>query len=74
MEKVFEKMRKEGLYDPSFEHDNCGIGAIIQIDGTPSHSLVEDAWNIEQERMPQVKQETVLESLHRYLINSLIRF
>ena len=46
MEKVFEKMRKEGLYDPSFEHDNCGIGAIIQIDGTPSHSLVEDALSI----------------------------
>ena len=20
----------EGLYDPSFEHDNCGIGAIAQ--------------------------------------------
>ena len=21
----------EGLYDPSFEHDNCGIGAIVNI-------------------------------------------
>ena len=24
----------EGLYDPSFEHDNCGIGAIVNIKGT----------------------------------------
>lgn len=25
--------RIPGLYDPSFEHDNCGIGAVVNIKG-----------------------------------------
>ena len=33
-----------GLYDQQFEHDNCGIGAVVNINGTPSHQTVEDAW------------------------------
>ena len=41
-----ERIRKEGLYDPSFEHDNCGIGAIIDIEGRKSHELVCDALSI----------------------------
>ena len=36
----------EGLYDPSFEHDNCGIGAIVNIKGTKTHQTVEDALKI----------------------------
>ncbi|MCR4586730.1 MAG: glutamate synthase large subunit [Lachnospiraceae bacterium] len=39
----FEQIRKEGLYDPSFEHDNCGIGAVIDVEGRASHKLVSDA-------------------------------
>ncbi|WP_312071672.1 glutamate synthase large subunit [Anaerotignum propionicum] len=35
-----------GLYDPSFEHDNCGIGAIVNIKGIRSHQTVEDALKI----------------------------
>ncbi|MEQ1763766.1 MAG: glutamate synthase large subunit [Pyrinomonadaceae bacterium] len=31
-----------GLYDPSFEHDSCGVGMIAKIDGTPSHEIVRD--------------------------------
>ena len=30
-----------GLYDPSFEHDACGVGFVAQIDGTPSHRILE---------------------------------
>ncbi|MBR0409827.1 MAG: glutamate synthase large subunit [Eubacterium sp.] len=37
---------QEGLYDPSFEHDNCGIGAIVSIDGSPTHQIVTDALKI----------------------------
>ena len=37
---------KQGLYDPSFEHDNCGIGAIVDIRGRKSHELVSDALSI----------------------------
>jgi Glutamate synthase domain 2 len=46
MDKRLEELRENGLYDASFEHDNCGIGAIIQINGTPSHKLVADALSI----------------------------
>lgn len=34
---------KQGLYDPQFEHDNCGIGFIAHINGKKSHQIVEDA-------------------------------
>ena len=42
----FEAIRNRGLYDPSFEHDNCGIGAIIDIKGRKSHQLVSDTLSI----------------------------
>ncbi len=31
------------LYEPSFEHDNCGIGAVVNIDGTASRKIVDNA-------------------------------
>ena len=39
-------MNKTTLYDPSFEHDNCGIGAVVNIYGKASHSIVDDALKI----------------------------
>lgn len=35
-----------GLYDPSYEHDACGIGAIAQIKGIRTHQTIKDALNI----------------------------
>ena len=32
---------KQGLYDPRFEKDNCGIGFIASIKGEKSHEIVE---------------------------------
>ncbi|MEQ9737241.1 MAG: hypothetical protein RLN67_08440, partial [Algiphilus sp.] len=32
-----------GLYNPAFEHDNCGFGLIANMDGQTSHWLVETA-------------------------------
>lgn len=34
------------LYQPEFEHDACGIGAVISIDGKQSHGIVDDALSI----------------------------
>ena len=31
---------KQGLYDPQFEHDSCGVGFVCNIDGTQSHDIV----------------------------------
>lgn len=35
-----------GLYDPAFEHDNCGIGAIVNIKGKKTHDTVKNALEI----------------------------
>src|ERR671926_1394258 len=32
-----------GLYDPSYEHDACGVAFVAKLDGTPSHETVERA-------------------------------
>lgn len=32
---------KQGLYDPQNEHDACGVGLVINIEGTKSHEIVE---------------------------------
>jgi glutamate synthase (NADPH/NADH) large chain len=32
-----------GLYDPSFEHDACGIGFVANLKGRKSHQIIEDA-------------------------------
>ncbi|MBN2558726.1 MAG: glutamate synthase large subunit [Clostridia bacterium] len=37
---------KQGLYDPGYEHDACGIGAIVSIDGRKSHKVVTRALEI----------------------------
>ena len=37
---------RRGLYDPSFDHDACGIGAIAQLHGVRSHQTVDDALSI----------------------------
>ena len=34
------------LYSGKFEHDACGIGAVVSIDGIPSHQIVSDALTI----------------------------
>lgn len=35
-----------GMYRPEFEHDNCGIGAIVNIKGLKTHDTVEKALKI----------------------------
>jgi glutamate synthase (NADPH) large chain len=35
-----------GLYDPSLEHDSCGVGFIADIKGRKSHQVVEDGLTI----------------------------
>ncbi len=37
---------QQGLYRPQFEHDNCGIGAVVNIKGEKSRTVVENALKI----------------------------
>ena len=41
-----KQSRQPGLYSPSFEHDNCGIGAVVSIKGIKPHQTVSDALSI----------------------------
>ena len=45
---MIENKRAEntGLYDPSFEHDNCGIGAVVNSKGIKTHDTVNNALKI----------------------------
>jgi len=37
---------KQGLYDPQFEHDACGVGFIVHMKGKKSHEIVEQGLTI----------------------------
>jgi glutamate synthase (NADPH) large chain len=39
-------MKNQGLYDPSFEHDSCGVGFVADINGRASHDIVRDGLTI----------------------------
>ncbi len=39
-------MENQGLYRQEFEHDNCGIGAVVSIKGIETHQTVSDALKI----------------------------
>jgi glutamate synthase domain-containing protein 2/glutamate synthase domain-containing protein 1/glutamate synthase domain-containing protein 3 len=34
---------KQGLYDPQFEHDACGVGFVVDIKGRQSHRILQQA-------------------------------
>ena len=36
----------KGLYDPSNEHDACGVGMIVNLHGTKSHELIDSALKV----------------------------
>ncbi|MCQ2506533.1 MAG: glutamate synthase large subunit [Lachnospiraceae bacterium] len=46
MEKDISRQQNKGLYSEEFEHDNCGIGAIVSIKGIKTHQTVSDALRI----------------------------
>ena len=39
-------MTDKGLYRQQFEHDACGIGAVVNVDGIKSHRVVDNALSI----------------------------
>lgn len=46
----WEAPGKQGLYDPQNEHEACGVGFIVAIDGKRSHKILRDAKTL-SERM-----------------------
>ncbi|MFZ1071941.1 MAG: glutamate synthase large subunit [Verrucomicrobiia bacterium] len=37
---------KQGLYDPQFEHEACGVGFVVNIKGKKSHTIVDQALQV----------------------------
>jgi len=37
---------RQGLYDPAYEHDACGVGFVVDIKGRKSHAIVQQALTI----------------------------
>ncbi len=44
--KNFYVPKKQGLYDPAFEHDSCGVGFVCDIKGRKSNSIIQDALQV----------------------------
>jgi len=38
--------RAQGLYDPRFEHDACGVGLVCHLKGRKSHTIIQDGLEI----------------------------
>ena len=39
-------MKKQGLYLPEFEHENCGAGFICNLNGEKTNQIIHDALEI----------------------------
>ncbi len=39
-------MKAQGLYDPAYEHDSCGVGFVVDIAGRKSHGIVRKALRV----------------------------
>lgn len=46
LKKLRDLPAPQGLYDPSFEHDACGIGFVVNIKGKKSYDIIDDALTI----------------------------
>ena len=42
----YDPSRAEGLYDPAFEHDACGVGFVVDMQGRKSHQIVRQGLEI----------------------------
>ena len=38
--------KKQGLYDPAYEHDSCGVGFVVNIDGKRDHKIIDEGIQI----------------------------
>ena len=36
-----QDVERQGLYEPRREHDACGVGAVVNINGSPEHRIIE---------------------------------
>ena len=39
-------LKKQGLYDPDYEHDACGVGFVVNIYGKSDHEIIDQGIKI----------------------------
>jgi len=39
-------LSREGLYDPRYEHDACGVGFVVNINGAASHTIIQQGMQV----------------------------
>ena len=67
--------KTDGMYDPAFEHDNCGIGSVVNIKGIKTHETVENALKIVENLKHRAGKDAEGKTgdgvgiLYRFLIN-----
>jgi glutamate synthase domain-containing protein 2/glutamate synthase domain-containing protein 1/glutamate synthase domain-containing protein 3 len=44
--RAVRTLSTNGLYDKNFEHDACGVGFLVNIDGKRTHSIIRDGYTI----------------------------
>jgi len=42
----FGRPGKQGLYDPAFEHDACGVGFVVDVKGRKSHQILQNGLEV----------------------------
>ena len=42
----FSGVEKHGLYIPDLEHDSCGVGVVANVNGKPSHTIIEQGLTV----------------------------
>ncbi|HEY7268214.1 MAG TPA: glutamate synthase large subunit, partial [Dehalococcoidia bacterium] len=45
-QRYIPRFEKQGLYDPAFEHDACGVGMVANISGEKSHRIIEQGLEV----------------------------
>jgi glutamate synthase (ferredoxin) len=48
MQQSYGLPRRQGLYDPAFEHDACGMGFVVNINGERSHDIIDQALTVQE--------------------------
>ena len=67
--KVTDDNKGKDLYDPSFEHDSCGIGFLVDIKGRKSHKIIEQALIISKNICCSINTDiTYLQCNEKYLL------
>ncbi len=46
MNKNYKVPQKQGLYDPQFEKDNCGVGFVVNMKGEKSHAIIQQGLEV----------------------------